>query len=374
MKKLINHCKHSNRMRLIKLSQIGMAALFFTSSVAGYGQSVYGATASEVLPNGGAGLMLTGSTDLKSVTSGKSAQGTYEDAIDSREEMQKRLAQNAKDAYDELIKNIAVADTDDFIYVREQADKSSKVLGKMYDDSVGEILKEENGWFLVESGSLTGYVDASNCIVGKEAEDLAPEIGYELAVVNSPSLYVRTDADKQSDVLCVVKNGEEYLVKGRQDGWLLVETISGDGWISEDYADVEWQFSQAESNEEEAIRLAEESYEKGKQLVEYALQFVGGPYVYGGTSLTKGCDCSGFTMALYDHFGISLSHASDAQRYAGVAVDGIENAQPGDIIIYSGHVAIYMGNGQIVHAANSRLGIVVSGIDFMTMLGIRRIF
>ena len=137
---------------------------------------------------------------------------------------------------------------------------------------------------------------------------------------------------------------------------------------------MEWQFSEAESNEEEQIRLAEESYEKGKELVAYALQFVGGPYVRGGSSLTDGCDCSGFTMALYDHFGISLSHASDAQRFAGVAVDGIENAQPGDIIIYSGHVAIYMGNNKIVHAANSRLGIIISGIDFMTMLGIRRIF
>ncbi len=239
---------------------------------------------------------------------------------------------------------------------------------------MGEILEEKNGWYLIESGSLTGYVDSEYCITGKQAEELAPEVGYELARVNARSVYVRTDADRSSDVLCIVRNGEEYLVKGKDEGWLLIETSSGDGWISEEYSELLWQFSEAESNEEEQIRLAEESYEKGKELVEYALQFVGGPYVWGGTSLTQGCDCSGFTMALYDHYGITLSHSSDSQRYAGVAVDGIENAQPGDIIIYSGHVAIYMGNNQIVHAANSRLGIIVSGIDFMTMLGIRRIF
>lgn len=113
--------------------------------------------------------------------------------------------------------------------------------------------------------------------------------------------------------------------------------------------------------------------DKGSALVEYALQFVGNPYVWGGTSLTDGADCSGFTMTLYGMCGIELPHSSYTQASYGVAVDGIENALPGDLIVYNGHVAIYAGDGLIVHAANSRLGICVSGIDFMNLVCIRRL-
>ncbi|MCR4618992.1 MAG: C40 family peptidase [Lachnospiraceae bacterium] len=352
---------------VVKLSSMSMAALFFMSGVSPT-INTYAATASDVLPGGGVSVAL-GECATKTAVGFE-----VEEVIDSQEEVALRLKANAKEEYDRLLDNIAIAETKDFLYVREDASTDSEYLGKIYNDCVGEILESKDGWYLIKSGNVTGYVKADNCITGSKAKKKAEEVGYELACVNVPTLYVRSEADKDADVLCIVKNGEEYLVKDKKDGWLYVETASGDGWMSEEYADINWQFSYAESKEEEEKRLAEESLEKGKELVEYALQFVGNPYVWGGTSLTKGCDCSGFTMSLYKHFGVNISHASDAQRYAGVAVDGIENAQPGDIIIYSGHVAIYMGDNQIVHAANSRLGIVVSGIDFMTMLGIRRIF
>lgn len=119
---------------------------------------------------------------------------------------------------------------------------------------------------------------------------------------------------------------------------------------------------------------SEDGYERGLELVAYATQFVGNPYVWGGTSLTSGADCSGFTMTLYGMYGVELPHSSLSQATYGTAVDGIENAQPGDLIVYNGHVAIYIGDGQIVHAANSRLGICITGIDFMDMVGIRRLF
>ena len=367
------HISKKVSKKIIKLSSIGMAALFFVSGVfQGNAFMSFAATADEILPSGGAGLVFGSASDARNGMNRSAAK--IEDVIDTREEMDRRLAVNAEEEYNRLIKNIAVADTEDFIYVRESADKSSDYLGKLYKDGVGEILEKEEGWYLIDSGSITGYVEASECITGEAAEALAPEIGYELAAVTTPSLYVRENADSDSEVVCVVKNGEEFLVKDRKDGWLKIETVSGDGWISGDYADTEWQFSEAESREEETIRLAEESYEKGRELAEYALQFVGNPYVWGGSILTNGCDCSGFTMALYAHYGIKISHGVNDQRVVGVAVDGLENAQPGDIMIYSGHVAIYIGNNQIVHAANSRMGIIVSGTDFMTLLGIRRIF
>ena len=119
-----------------------------------------------------------------------------------------------------------------------------------------------------------------------------------------------------------------------------------------------------------------EGSELGVAVAEFALQYVGYPYVYGGTSLTNGADCSGFVMSVYANFGVSLPHSSKADRSQGYAVDGIENAQPGDLICYSGHVALYIGNGQIVHASNSRTGIIVSDVNYSNkkILAIRRIF
>ena len=112
----------------------------------------------------------------------------------------------------------------------------------------------------------------------------------------------------------------------------------------------------------------------GRAVADYALQFVGNPYVYGGTSLTNGTDCSGFVMSVYAEFGISLPRTSADDRKVGPAVDGLSNAQPGDLVCYSGHVAMYIGDGQIVHAANSRKGIIVSRADYDQILTIRRIF
>ena len=114
--------------------------------------------------------------------------------------------------------------------------------------------------------------------------------------------------------------------------------------------------------------------EMGTAVADYALQFVGNPYVYGGSSLTNGTDCSGFVMSVYANFGVSLPHSSSADRSQGAAVDGLANAQAGDLICYSGHVALYIGNGQIVHASTAKTGIIVSNADYKKVLAVRRIF
>ena len=113
----------------------------------------------------------------------------------------------------------------------------------------------------------------------------------------------------------------------------------------------------------------------GSTVAEFALQFVGNPYVYGGTSLTNGADCSGFVMSVYENFGVSLPHSSSADRNVGTEVaGGLSNAQAGDIVCYSGHVGIYIGNGQIVHASTEETGIKVSEADYRTPITVRRIF
>ena len=114
--------------------------------------------------------------------------------------------------------------------------------------------------------------------------------------------------------------------------------------------------------------------EMGRAVANYALQFVGNPYVWGGTSLTNGADCSGFVMSVYKNFGVSLPHSSAADRSVGSSVGGLENAQPGDIVCYSGHVGIYIGNGQIVHASTAKTGIIISDAGYRSVLSVRRIF
>ena len=124
-----------------------------------------------------------------------------------------------------------------------------------------------------------------------------------------------------------------------------------------------------ESDENKVVRT------KGELVAQYALQFVGNPYVYGGNSLTKGTDCSGFVMLIYRHFGVSLPHYDAAIRTKGKRVASLKEAKAGDIICYYGHVAIYLGDGRIVHASNSRDGIKISErADYRTIAGIRRIF
>ena len=202
---------------------------------------------------------------------------------------------------------------------------------------------------------------------------------------------------------------DQLLVNEELDGWLKVDIEEGKGYVSMDYVTLSTEFVKAESKAEEEARLAKEAAERraaqeaaaraagksskssggqnitppvisgsgselGKSVANFACQFVGNPYVYGGTSLTNGADCSGFVMSVYANFGVSLPHSSAADRNVGTAVGGLENAQPGDIVCYSGHVGIYVGGGQIVHASTSKTGIIVSSASYRSILSIRRIF
>lgn len=112
--------------------------------------------------------------------------------------------------------------------------------------------------------------------------------------------------------------------------------------------------------------------ELGKQIANYACQFIGNPYVLGGTSLTNGADCSGFTYRVYADFGYSLPRTSFSQRNAGVGVE-YANAQPGDLICYEGHVAMYIGGGKIVHASSPSTGIKISNATYKPIICVRRI-
>lgn len=298
---------------------------------------------------------------------------------------------------------ICIAQVNDYVNVRSLPSEEGEILGKLYDESAGTIEEDVDGWFKITSGSVTGYVKSDYVVTGDEAEALAEEVGKRVATVTTETLRVRNEASTEASILGLIGEEEELTVTDETEDWVQVSIEEGDGWVSKEFVDLRTDFVQAESKAEEEARLAKEEAAKeegkrkaaaaaaksggqnaglgngggsssGNAVASFASQFVGNPYVYGGTSLTNGADCSGFVMSVYNNFGVSLPHSSAADRSVGSSVGGLENAQPGDIVCYSGHVGIYIGNGQIVHASTAKTGIIISDAGYRSVLSVRRIF
>lgn len=441
---------------------------------------------------------------------------------------------------------IAQVNDDAYVNIRDAAStEDGKVLGKLYNNSAAEILGQEGDWYLIKSGSVTGYVSKDFFATGAKAEELAKEVGEEVATVNTTTLMVRQDPNTDSDVVTLVGDAEKLQVEEDLGDWVKVSVDSDVvGYVAKDYVECDTKFVEAESKEEEEARIAAEEAaylaaveearkadeaaaaqaaaeqaEKDKAWLEYldsqeqaaanqaaqeaadaqsaadalaaqqaaaeqeaadaaakaqeaadqaaaeqaaanaqaqaeaaaqaaadaqaqadaqakaaadaqaaadaaaqqqqqqpqtdgsqsggntadnqeqqfgdttggstetpdagqssnasglrqsvvsfALQFVGNPYVWGGTSLTNGADCSGFTQSVLANFGISIPRVAASQAGSGRAVD-LGSIQPGDLLFYNGdggigHVSMYIGNNQVVHASSSTTGIIVSDMGY----------
>ena len=195
-----------------------------------------------------------------------------------------------------------------YINIREEQSTDSDVVGKIRKDAICEVVSIEDEWCEIESGEIKGYISSEYLLTGEKANEKA----------------------------------EELMAEGVE-----LET---------------------------AITMMEYRYGKGvtdiqMEICEFARQFVGNPYRWGGTSLTNGADCSGFTLSVYANYGVSLPHSSKAQANCGTRID-LSELQPGDLVFYGGsnihHVAMYIGNGQVVHAQSTNTGIVVSGMNYNT--------
>lgn len=365
-----------------------------------------------VLPASGVGINLAqNSQSLQSIAKAGNRDNrlieSIEDTIDIRALVEEQIAQMDTEFW-----NLVIAQVDNYVNVRSMPSEEGEVVGKLYNNSVGEFLGEENGWYQITSGNVTGYVKAEYCVTGAEAVALAKELGTRIATIKTVTAYVKTDMAEDAEVLGYLAMGDQVIVLEEGDEWCKVSIEEGDGYVLTQLVELHSEFVTAESKEEEAARLAEEAREReeareaarlaaqkeaeekaaadaaasvsadvavepseiGIEVANYACQFVGNPYKWGGTSLTEGADCSGFVMSVYANFGIELPHSSAADREVGYEVASLSEAIPGDIICYSGHVAIYIGNGQIVHASTAKTGIIISEANYRKILCIRRIF
>ncbi len=230
--------------------------------------------------------------------------------------------------------------------------------GKLYEASTVKVISQKDGWVEIESGDVKGFIQSEQLLMGKEALVKAKEL---LAAAYPETDIYGLETEKIESVFTVGETKEAEIQRlAEEEAKRIAE-------------------EEARKAEEEARRIAEElarveaARQKGQAVVDFARQFIGNPYRYGGTSLTRGTDCSGFVKGVYANFGIYLPRTSSSMRSVGKAVN-YSDIQPGDIVCYKGHVGIYAGNGQIVNAIGDEEGIGMSSAKYTKIITIRRIF
>ncbi len=258
--------------------------------------------------------------------------------------------------------------------IRQEASTDSEVVGILTNHNACELLEDAGDWYKVTSGKVTGYVSKQYLVTGAEAEAIAQQEIKTVATVNTETLNVRAEKSTEAAVLSQVGNSEAFTVNSIADGWVEISVDDSVGYISQDYVTVAQALPTAKTIEQ--VKYGDGVSDVRASVVSYALQFVGNRYVWGGTSLEKGVDCSGFTMRILGKYGISLPHSSKAQPSYGTKISASE-AKPGDLFFYGSgrsisHVAIYIGNGQIVHASNKRDGIKVSNAFYRNPICVAR--
>ena len=273
--------------------------------------------------------------------------------------------------------NLGIAKVADNLNIREEAKEDGKLVGKMRKNAACEILEIDGEWAHIKSGGVNGYVKSEFLLTGDEAKARAEEVKTITAKVTTTTLYVREEANTDSRILTLVPMDEELEIVEGADGdeWIKVVIDTDEGWVNTD-------FIEFKENLEKAISVQELKYGEGVSdvrvsLVNYSKQFLGNPYVWGGTSLTKGADCSGYVQSIFRKYGISLPRTSVMQSQCGKKISASE-AKPGDLFFYAkygrvNHVAIYIGGGQVINASNPKSGIKIANAYYRTPVAVRRV-
>ncbi len=342
----------------------------------------------------------SGETTIASNSSDK------ESSSEEQKEREKRIKLNLK--YDKL----GIADVDTYLNVRARGSEGAKIIGKMVKNTGCNIISEKKGWSKIESGNVKGYVKSEYLIKGEEAEKKALKVATLKAVVETETLNVRFLPSTDSPIYDQLSEDEDYTVEREKltkeftaefikkhcskkatenvnmdemykdlDNWVLLSIDNEKMFVSKDFISLKYKLNRAVTIKEESRKSSSSNSSSSNSsiyssIVSYAMQFLGNRYVWGGTSLTNGTDCSGFTMGIYSHFGYYLPRTSAAQAATTRSVSS-GDVRVGDLFFYGSgsvsHVALYIGNGQIIHASNERDGIKISSAYYRKPLKIGRV-
>ena len=271
--------------------------------------------------------------------------------------------------------NLGVSEVQNYLNIRKEPKEDGEIIGKLTSKAGCDILATEGEWYKIHSGDVTGYVKSEFIATGEKAKEEAVTNASLMAIVTTDILNARSEPQESAKIWTQLQNNERFPVLAQMDGWVRIELDEEDEvYVKSEYVDVRYALNEAVhfSPAEEAAMA---SASRRQQIVNFATQFLGNPYV---CSLTNGCDCSGFTMKVMEQFGVSLPHYSGSQAQCGTKVDS-SSMRPGDLIFYGNksgtinHVSMYIGNGQIVHAASRRSGIKISTWNYRSPKAIRNV-
>lgn len=306
---------------------------------------------------------------------------------------------------------LGIAKVDNYLNIRQEPGEDKTIIGKLPKNAGCHIYEIKDGWAHIISGGVKGWVSADYLITDEEAEEYAKEVATKVATVNTSTLKVRALPSVDSKVYDLVPVDEELEIKKEHldeayfnkfiekqesdslavesmelvnksdmmadlDNWVCITIDSEPAFVAKEFVDISFKLERAVPIDESAAGGA--GISSGRtSMVSYAMQFLGNRYVYGGTSLTNGTDCSGFTMRIYEHFGYSIPRTSGAQAAYFRGISSSE-AKPGDLFFYGSggrvnHVAMYIGNGQVIHASNARTGIKISNAFYRSPIKVGRI-
>lgn len=295
--------------------------------------------------------------------------------------------------------NMVYAEKNCYIYEKNM----KNIVGVLETGNVAFIKSRQNNILQIKSGTIKGYIKDKNILTGKQAERVFKKNAKKKIKVISNNTFVYEDKETKERIIDILTKEEEVSLVGKtKTSYEIVSDLETQGFIKKEEVEVipVYEYASKASNtieyenyseyisdkeydqfqgidEEETTIVTDETKPTGEQIIQYAKQFLGNPYVWGGTSLTNGADCSGFIQSVYQHFNIDLPRTSFEMRGSGILVSNgwdEKKAMSGDIICYNGHVALYCGDGTIIHAASKKTGIIISkDPNYRPVLSVRRI-